>query len=115
MKCKKCNREMTLEINGTTQGWYCPVCGLNIVTSYIEDINIDETEYALYIKETADLDFEKIKTIAKISGVNYIEARKMLETKEMSILKAKAKEIKEAIKKLEEFRIDYCITPKFGY
>ena len=50
MKCEQCNSEMIFKINKGTQGWYCPQCNWNLVTSYIEDLNIDETEYSLYIK-----------------------------------------------------------------
>ena len=74
MKCEQCNSEMIFKINKGTQGWYCPQCNWNLVTSYIEDLNIDETEYSLYIKikKTSVIDFEKIKIVSKIANVNCI-------------------------------------------
>lgn len=37
----------------------CPMCGWNIITTYIEDIDRDETEYSLYIKNVTEVDAEK--------------------------------------------------------
>ena len=117
MKCEQCNSEMIFKINKGIQGWYCPQCNWNLVTSYIEDLNIDETEYSLYIKikKTSVIDFEKIKIISKIANVNYVHAKKMLESNEICILMAKAPVIKDAISKLKEFHIDYFVNPKFLY
>ena len=50
MICEKCKGKMNWSIEGATQGWRCPMCGWNIITTYIEDIDRDETEYSLYIK-----------------------------------------------------------------
>ena len=47
MICEKCNGKMNWSAEGATQGWRCPVCGRNIITTYIEDIESDETEYGL--------------------------------------------------------------------
>ena len=117
MKCEQCNSEMIFKINKGTQGWYCPQCNWNLVTSYIEDLNIDETEYSLYIKikKTSVIDFEKIKIVSKIANVNYVNAKKMLELNEICILTAKAPVIKAAISTLKEFHIDYFVNPKFLY
>lgn len=50
---------MNWSIEGATQGWRCPMCGWNIITTYIEDIDRDETEYSLYIKNVTEVDAEK--------------------------------------------------------
>ena len=61
MICEKCKGKMNWSIEGATQGWRCPMCGWNIITTYIEDIDRDETEYSLYIKNVTEVDAEKIK------------------------------------------------------
>ncbi|MBD5546182.1 MAG: hypothetical protein HDQ97_02050 [Lachnospiraceae bacterium] len=38
MVCEKCKEEMNWSIEGATQGWRCPVCGWNIITTYIDEI-----------------------------------------------------------------------------
>lgn len=43
MICEKCKEKMNCSIEDATQGWRCPVCGWNIITTYIKEINTDET------------------------------------------------------------------------
>lgn len=72
MICEKCKGKMNQGIEGATQGWRCPMCGWNIITTYIEDIDRDETEYSLYIKNVTEVDAEKIKFVAKTANVNFV-------------------------------------------
>lgn len=106
---------MNWSIEGATQGWRCPVCGWNIITTYIEEINTDETEYSLYIKKVTEIDAEKIKFVAKTANVNFVIAKQMIEKKEACILKAKAPKIKSVIAKLQELNIDFSVNPSFKY
>ena len=82
MICEKCKGKMNWSIEGATQGWRCPMCGWNIITTYIEDIDRDETEYSLYIKNVTEVDAEKIKFVAKTANVNFVIAKQMLEKRE---------------------------------
>ena len=106
---------MNWSIEDAIQGWRCPVCGWNIITTYIEEINTDETEYILYIKKVTKIDAEKIKFVAKTANVNFVIAKQMLEKKEACILKAKAPRIKSVIAKLQELNIDFSVNPSFKY
>lgn len=115
MICEKCKGKMNWSIEGATQGWRCPVCGWNIITTYIEEINTDETEYSLYIKKVTEIDAEKIKFVAKTANVNFVIAKQMLEKNEACILKAKAPKIKSVIAKLQESNIDFSVNPSFKY
>ncbi|MGN0160587.1 MAG: cytidine deaminase [Lachnospiraceae bacterium] len=72
MICEKCKEKMNWSIEGATQGWRCPVCGWNIITTYIDEINSDETEYSLYIKKVSEIDAETIKFVAKTANDEYI-------------------------------------------
>lgn len=81
MICEKCKEKMNWSIEGAIQGWRCPVCGWNIVTTYIDEINTDETKYSLYIKKVIEIDAEKIKFVAKTANVNFVIAKQMLEKK----------------------------------
>ena len=115
MICEKCNATMKRSINNSTQGWCCPICGWNIITTSIEDILVDEMEYSIYIKSAAIIDKDKIKFIAKTAKVNFIVAKQILEKNDVCILKAKAPEIKVTTEKLKELQIDYKVTPQFMY
>lgn len=115
MTCEKCMREMYWTIEGATQGWRCPDCGWSIITTYIDPIYSDVTEYSLYVRNVLKIDREKIKLVAKTAGVNFIIAKQMLEENNVCILKAKAPEIKAAVVKLRELGVDFNISPTFRY
>ena len=59
MICEKCKEKMIWKIDGSTQGWSCPECGWNVITSYISEINLDETEYSIYIEKPLKIETEK--------------------------------------------------------
>jgi len=115
MVCEKCKKMMKLGSENSTQGWKCDSCGWNIVTTYIDEIEIDETEYKLYIRNKMQSNIKKVKCIAKIANVNFVVSKKMLEEEEICVLKAKAVKIKLAIARLQAVDIDYYVEPLFKY
>lgn len=115
MICERCRAKMSWKVDGSIQGWCCSVCGWSVITTYIDDINLDMTEYSLFIKNVLEIDRKKIQLIARIANVNFITAKQMLEKKETCILKAKAPEIKAVVAKLQEADVDFKISPFFKY
>lgn len=115
MICEKCKGKMNWISEGSTQGYRCPVCGWNIITTYIEDINSDKTEYSLYIKNVTEVDIEKIKFVAKTTNVNFLIAKRILERREACILKAQTPKIRIVIERLQELQIDFYVEPSFDY
>ena len=79
MLCEKCKTNMIHVCENSVQGWSCPVCGWGTLTTYIDKIHQDMTEYSICTKSITNIDKDKIKVISKIEGVNYIVAKKMLE------------------------------------
>ena len=75
MLCEKCKTNMIHVHENSVQGWSCPVCGWGTLTTYIDKIHQDMTEYSIYTKSIANIDKDKIKVIAHIAGVNYIAAQ----------------------------------------
>ena len=115
MLCEKCKTNMIYVRENSVQGWSCPVCGWGILTSYIDEIYQDMTEYSIYTKSIEKIDKDKIKVISRIAGVNYIVAKQMLEKEGICILKAEAIDIKKAICELENVNIPFEVTPEFNY
>lgn len=99
----------------SVQGWVCSNCGWNLMTTNIDEIYEDITEYSIYIKNVNEVNNEKIKSIARIAGVNFIVAREMLMKSQVCILKDKAPKIKDVIEELEKLAIQFEVIPKFKY
>ena len=117
MVCEKCGGKMirTIDAEHFTQGWACPTCGWGVVTTYFPEIDVDATEYSLYIRNISIINVERIRVIAELASVNFPRAKEMLEKKEVCILKAKAPKIKEGIDKLKELNVDFIVKPFFKY
>ena len=50
MLCEKCKTNMIHVCENSVQGWSCPVCGWGTLTTYIDKIHQDMTEYSMYKK-----------------------------------------------------------------
>ena len=115
MLCEKCKTKMVHVCENSVQGWSCPSCGWGTLTTYIDKIYQDMTQYSIYTKSVVNIDKDKIKVVSQIAGVNYIVAKEMLAKEGVCILKAKAIDIKNAICKLERVNIPFDVTPEFNY
>lgn len=115
MLCEQCGQKMNWRIEGSAQGWNCPACGWGVVTTYISQIDADQTEYSLYMKNVSDIDLDRIRFVAQTANVNFLTARQMLEKKEVCLMKAKASKIRETIVKMQELNIEYSVFLAFYY
>lgn len=115
MICEKCKANMNWFSEGSIQGWVCSNCGWNLMTTNIDEIYEDTIEYSIYIKNMNEINKEKIKSIARIAGVNYIIARKILMESRVCIFKDKAPKVKVVIEELDKLKIQFEVIPKFKY
>ena len=115
MMCEVCKKDMVPVRRNSVQGWSCPNCGWGVLTTYIDEIYQDMTEYCVYVRNVDNVDKNKIKVVSQIAGVNYHTARQMLVDGDVCVLKAKAPEIKNAIDKLQEAEIPFEVTPEFVF
>ena len=115
MDCEKCKSNMNRFLDKSAQGWICPKCGWNIITTKIDEIFDDMTEYSIYINDGNKVNIENMKLISKIAGVNFIIAKQMLTNSDTCLLKAKAPRIKEVIEVLKQNQIYFEVMPRFKY
>lgn len=78
MVCEKCKAAVNWFSEDFVQGWRCPDCGWSLVTTNIDRIYEDITEYSIYITNVNAVNDKMIKTVAGIAGVNFVRARNML-------------------------------------
>lgn len=115
MQCEKCKSNMKYFCEGSVQGWLCPLCGEEIITTYIDPMSQDATVYRIYIRSTAEINSLKIKLISQLSGVNYITARNILVEGDACVFEARAREIKNAATMLDDANISFVIVPEYNY
>ena len=92
--CEKCGGEMQSYRKGNTSGMICGNCGYGWVTTYFENIEIDETIYEISLIKDDNISTEKIKVISKVFAVNFLTARKMLADGQNKVFKGRAPIIK---------------------
>lgn len=114
MKCKKCNAEMVYFKDGNSCGWNCPKCGNGFVTSFIDDLQADESIYTIILKGNESETVENLKVISKIASISILEAKKLGSSGGM-LFKGKAVDVKDKIILLDQHEINYDVDPEFPY
>ena len=95
-------------------GMTCPNCGWGWATTYIDPINLDESDYHM-ILVSSENSLSNIKLVSKTANCNYIEAKKLIENAPVEIFCGKAVDVKTIKDKLETANIEIKIEPDFPY
>ena len=114
MLCEKCNTEMIYFKDGNSCGWNCPKCGNGVVTTFIEDIRLDETLYTIALRANPEASAEDLKIISKLASLTILEAKKLASTGG-TLLEGKATIVKDSITKLKSSSMLYDVSPAFPY
>ena len=115
-KCDKCGAEMLNQSKGPYIHFVCPKCGNAIATyDYTKDDPIKFDEEIYIVKSNGNKgSSETLKVVSKISGLNYIECKKLIDNDGV-ICSGRAKDIIESLKELKQNCIQFKITPDFNY
>jgi hypothetical protein len=114
MKCEKCGAEMLEYREGHSCGYICSNCGWGLATSFYEPYETDMTRYSIVIRGN-EATHAAIKAISDVSGMNFLQANKLLRMPEAIVFEGRAVEILEKKKVLLENNISFKITPDFPY
>jgi hypothetical protein len=112
--CPKCCAEMIAVYKKPALNLACPKCDCKLATTIWEDIDLDDTDYEIVLKLSANPSMNQIKFLSHLTGQNYIASKKLLE-KGGVLLKAKAVEVKNKMVELDKINIQYYISPDFPY
>ena len=112
--CDKCGTEMRPLKEGYTVGMTCPRCGWGWVTTQMEAIDSDTSQYTLKIVPSPSKNLDAIRAISGICACNFIEARAILE-KGYEFPPMNARETRKTAGILSEAGVGYRITPEFPY
>lgn len=115
MKCEKCGTELQEYIDNHSRGSVCPKCGWGRVTSYFTPMETDTTKYEIWICGNSDNCTDDLRVISKISNVNLLKAKHLLDMEKAKIFEGVAVEIVEKVKLLNDRNLRYKIIPDFPY
>ncbi len=79
------------------------------------EIERDETIYSVYTIEANYQNAEQIKAVSSVSGMNYLDARKLLQQIKPLIFEGKAINIIKVKDILDSAGLKYEIIPEFRY
>jgi hypothetical protein len=111
--CEKCGSPTVMRSEGSTQGLYCTKCDWSVVTTHIPEILLDTTVYEIRLTGGDYRNEEHVKTVAHVSGVNFLAARKLLQQKSPLVFTGLASRIVEIRKTLNSVNLKHQINPAF--
>ena len=124
-KCDICGKELIPIIEGHSLTLTCSEHGGRIATSYFTEMELDSTNYKIYLQPNNVVSKQNIQAVSEIANVNYLNGKKMLESKTAVLIYkvtdapartlSKPEEIINVARKLKEFSLDFYIEPEFKY
>jgi len=125
MICEKCGAEMKEVHSSFSIGMECPNCGWGWVTTHIDAVFEDDINYEIWLIPGNEQSKVKIKVMAEVLGVNFLQAKKILSSEEaVMIYKArneaaatmpKAKRVQTVVALLKQAGLRFSIKPDFPY
>lgn len=123
--CEKCGSIMESHDQEHTASMICPKCGWGWAATYNKPIDVDWTDYAVFLQPGNSVDTANIKLIASVCSVNYLEARRILQSdtevcvftanNDVSAEFSKAGKVKHIATLLSKNGMKYRIRPDFPY
>ncbi len=114
--CEKCGTEMLPIDPNKHVGMTCPNCGWGWATTYIDPIQEDDTVYVVYLGEGNVISKATIKTVATISNINYMQAKKMMENNPTAIIfSGNAVQVRDILLQLKSLSLTFKVEPDFPY
>jgi hypothetical protein len=114
--CEDCGGTVEVRREGSTQGVFCTRCDWAVVTTYLPEIFRDETLYEISVTSGDYNNKEHIRAIAKLNGVNFLDARQLLQTQpNFKLCKGAASRVEEIRVAFELVGIQYEIRPPFPW
>ena len=80
----------------------------------VDAVGLDDTDYKIVLKSLAHPSMNQVKLISNLTGQNFIVSKRLLENGGV-LLSAKAIEIREKKKLLNENGVNFSISPEFPY
>ena len=114
--CKKCAGEMIPVIEDSVKGLKCIKCGeWGYMTTYVSEIQTNNTIYSIYLLLDNPITLQTVKSVALVSGCNYLKAKELMSKTNSKIFEGTAETVLKAVDILKMSGIKYKIFPDFKY
>ncbi len=113
--CPECGGLTQVLREGLTLGLSCTRCTWSVVSTCIPEIQLDYTSYEVRVGGGDYRNRPQIKLVADISGVNFLEARKLLQQTEPLIFSGRAVDVVPVREALNRAGLVCTITPEFRW
>jgi hypothetical protein len=115
-KCELCGHPVEFRREGNTQGLFCTSCDWALVTTYIPEIELDETIHSVFLKDVdSPVTTQQIRLVSELSGKNFLESKTLLSTAKSLVFEGGAPSVVSTVKRLKEASLMWRIEPEFKY
>ncbi len=114
-KCPECGADLVSIVENGSNLIKCSKCEWAVASTYNGPEYSDNTIYHVYIVQDDDNDVKKIKSVAKICGVNFIQAKAILQAEKTLVAEGLAYKVRDKIKQIRESNVKYMIEPEYRY
>ena len=115
LECEKCGSNTEVFCKGRTQGISCKQCDWSVVTTYIPPHLLDRTIYTVQIKFCDYRNKDQIKTVAKVIGGSFLNARQFLKNYPSIVFTGNALQVMQVRDLLVAVDVQIAIEPTFPY
>ena len=115
MICERCGSAMETRREGFSLAYICNSCGWGVATTCFPPIFTDETVYRVFVTDGNIADTNHIRTVAAITGLNFLGARKLLLSQCPCIFSGKAPDVLKARNRLRKAGLATDTDPVFKW
>ena len=113
--CAKCGGDVIVTYEPMLQTAVCERCGEIAIADCWEPIDEDQTEYSLAILAENGTAPDVLRAVAKMAGINFLQAKAALGQGNVTVYSGKAKSIADRAATLQDEGISFSIEPDFPY
>jgi hypothetical protein len=114
--CPKCGGSIEVRLDRSTQGMFCTNCDWAAVTSHLPEILHDSTRYEVRVTGGDFKNEQHLKKVAQLMGINFLEARKLLQGQRAFVVFAGPAHMAQAVRgTLSAAGLAFEIEPPFPW
>lgn len=115
LRCPQCASPTEQIREGRVSGTRCPKCGWSVVTTETDAIDRDASTYQVRVRHSDFHNETQVKTVARLAGINFLQARRLLQEEDPIVFQGGAREVLRVKAELDQAHLLHSITPSFNW